>query len=84
MVLTGERCFWVEQDLCSACAPMGSDDERRAKYRSRVAWDLGHKRGNSIPGKAELLGHCNAMLRVWARLNCRRVHPERYAKKEVA
>lgn len=73
MVLTGEACYWAEPDLCSACAGLGRDDENRAKKRGRVAWDMGHRRGNAIPGKTELLGHCDQMLKVYARHFCRRV-----------
>lgn len=73
MVLTGEPCSWAELDLCSACAGMGANDEKRAKKRSRIAWDKGYHRGANVPGKAELLDHATKMLRVWARHNIRRM-----------
>jgi hypothetical protein len=69
----------MEPDLCSACAGFGTSDETRAKARSRKAWNMGHKRGSSVPGRNELIEHCHAMLRVWARLNVARMRCERVA-----
>jgi hypothetical protein len=73
IVLSGEPCHWVEHDLCSYCAGLGKTDEKRAQARGRVAWDQAHKRGSSVPGKPELLKHCDQVLRVYARHFCVRV-----------
>ena len=37
IALTGEPCSWVDEDLCSACAPLSSSTDRRLRAEDCIA-----------------------------------------------